>query len=246
MKCLFILMTALAAELACAGGSVTAWSPVASVDLRGDNLRRIAPVSISYSPDFVTGTNTPAGKVELLAVAHHGTYQPVTQTLVSVSSPSVGSVPFGAAADAGTAYRLILRAFDGESPLGEIAADVGLGVDSGCAAGTFVDTSTNKLQRVVDSGARVAALAFDTAWINGTARLALTCSATSLRNGATTTAKVADISAPAHGSHPFRMHHGRASYLLRLTAYGPNDEVIGEPLEAQYVWTLAGIAVYFR
>ena len=246
MKRSSILLAALAAAFASAGDSVTAWSPAAAIDLRGDNLRRIAPVNVSYSPDFVTGTNTPGGTVELLAVARYGTYQPITQTLVTVSSPSVGSVPFGAAADAGTAYRLILRAFDGTSPLGEIAADVGLGVDSGFAAGTLADTSTNKLQRVVDSGAGFASLAYDMAWTNGAARIALTCSATSLRNSTVATATIADIAAPACGTYPFRIYHRRASYLLRLTAYDANDTVLGEPLEASYVWTLAGAVLSFR
>lgn len=129
MKHTTLCLTALAA-LAAAGlaaASDTAWSPATSIDLRSDNARRIAPVDVSYSPAFAGGSAAD-GKVELLKISHYDTFHPSTQILVTASSPAVGGATLPSA-DAGSAFRLVLRAFDANNAfVGSISADVGLGV----------------------------------------------------------------------------------------------------------------------
>lgn len=237
---------AAAMSLAAFGESATAWSPAAAIDLRDGNLCRVAPVAVSYSPDFVTGTNTPGGTVEMLAISHYGTYHPSTQALATVSSPSVGSVTLGTAEDAGTAYHIVLRAFSGSSLLGEISADVGLAVDSGFSHDTLADMQTNKLQRAVDAGASVLNLAYDTAWTDGTARLALTCTDSTPGRNDGIASTIAEFPAPAGGAFAFGARLVYASHAFRLTAYDSNGAVVGEPLEASYTYGHPGVILFFR
>ena len=225
------ILCAILATAAAAHGSDTAWSQPASIDLRDGNARRVAPVAVPYGPDFVPGGDAASGKVELLDIQHYGTFSPVTNTLVSTSAASsVGAVALAATG----AHHLVLRAFDANDALvGEISADVGLGVDSGFAAETLADTGTNKLDRVVQSGERPGLVYSDT-WAEGVASLAIDHDPGS---GAFNT--LFSANAPADGTYSFNPTAvKRTTGTVRLHFYDVGGNEIGEPLLASY----AGIA----
>lgn len=221
------------------GGS-TAWSAPASIDFREDNARRVAPVAIPYSPDFVAGGNAADGKVELLRISHYDTFRPSTNTLVSTSAASA----IGAAMLTGVgAHHLVLRSFDSNDALvGEISADVGLGVDSGFVAETLADMEDDKLDRAVRSGERPG-LAYSDKWVAGAASLAI-----DHNSGSGSFNTLFSANAPADGTYSFNPTAvKRTTGTVRLHFYDADGDEIGLSLVASYsgVADLATI-MYFR
>ena len=223
----FILM--LVASAALADGSATMWSQPAAIDLRTDNLRRVAPVEVSYSPDFVAGGSAADGKVELLKISHYDTFHPSTQILVTASSPAVGGATLPAA-DAGTAFRLVLRAFDANNAfVGSISADVGLGVTAPLTPGTLADMADEKLDRLIQSGASPL-LAYSDAWTNGVASIAIDVV---LENGSVKSLFSND--APADGTYGFTpVGEKRTRNVVRLHFYDSGDNEVCDPFVAYY------------
>ena len=240
MRRIPILCAMLAAmdATALADVSATAWSQPTSIDMRDGSARRVAPASVSYDASFVEGGAT-TGYVELLDIQHFGTFSPTTNTLVSTSAASA----FGSVSLAGTgAHYLVLRSFDASNALiGEISADVGLGVDSGFVAETLADMEDNKLQRAVDADGRQNRLthdvAYSTGWFNGAANVALSLDRTPLGGGAVAeTKELGSWDANASGAYAFLRPTTRGSYTLRLAALDASGDPFGTPLEATLDW----------
>jgi hypothetical protein len=211
-------------------GADTAWSQPAAIDLTGGATRRVAPVSVAYAPYFVPGGDPTFGKVELLDIRHYGTFSPTTNTLVSTSAASV----VGAATLTGAgAHHLVLRAFDANDALvGEISADVGLGVDSGFTAETLADMEDGKLDRAVAAGGVDVrpALAYSDKWVARAASLAIDHDA-----GAGVFNTIFSANAPADGTYSFHPTAvKRTTGTVRLHFYDVGGNEIGEPLLASY------------
>lgn len=225
MKQVPVICAMLAAAIS-AHGADTAWSQPAAIDLTGGATRRVAPVSVVYAPYFVPGGDPTFGKVELLDIAHFGTYSPTTNTLVSTAASGVGSV---ALATPG-AHHLVLRAFDANDAfVGEISADVGLGVCSGFCPETLADTEDGKLDRVVQSGERPGLIYSDT-WVGGAASLAIDHDA-----GTDVFNTIFSANAPADGTYSFHPTAvKRTTGTVRLHFYDAGGDEIGEPLLASY------------
>lgn len=224
--CLVALATLAATQ---SFGGSTAWSAPASIDFREDNARRVAPVAISYSPDFVAGGSAADGKVELLKISHYDTFQPSTQSLVSVSSPAVGGATLPSA-DAGSAFRLVLRAFDANDALvGSISADVGLGVTAPLSPKTLADMADEKLDRFIQTGA-TPPLAYSDAWTNGVASIAIDVA---LEKGSVKS--LFSNGAPADGTYSFSpVGEKRTRNAVRLHFYDSGDNEVCDPLVAYY------------
>ncbi len=224
------ILCAMLAAAAAAHGSNAAWSQPSSIDLRDDNARRVAPAAVAYSPDYVPDGDAASGKVELLDIQHYGTFSPTTNTLVSTSAASV----VGAATLTGAgAHHLVLRAFDANDALvGEISADVGLGVDSGFAAETLADMEDGKLDRAVAAGGVDVrpALAYSDKWVARAASLAIDHDA-----GAGVFNTIFSANAPADGTYSFHPTAvKRTTGTVRLHFYDVGGNEIGEPLLASY------------
>lgn len=228
MKSTPIFLAALAlASPAMAAVSATAWSQDAAIDFSASGARHVAPAAVAYAPDFVAGGDAASGKVELLDILHYGTFAPTTNTLVSTSAASaVGSVALSAAG----AHHLVLRAFDANDAfVGEISADVGLGVGSGFSTETLADMESDKLNRAVQSGA-LPDLVYSTEWAEGAASLAIDHDP-----GAGVFKTLLSASAPADGTHSFRPTAAkRTTGTVRLHFYDAGGSEIGEPLLASY------------
>lgn len=229
---------AATAATALADVSATAWSPSASIDMRDGNARRAAPASVLYDASFVEG-GAATGYVELLDIQHYGTFSPTTNTLVSTSAASA----IGYVSLAGTgAHHLVLRSFDaGDALVGEISADVGLGVDSGFVAETLADMEDDKLQRAVDADGRKNRLAHDvaysTGWFKGAASVALSLDRAPLGGGAGAETKtLGSWNADASGAYVFFRPTTRGAYTLRLAALDASGNPLGTPLEAFLDW----------
>lgn len=225
----FFLAALALASPAMAAVSATAWSQDAAIDLSASasGARRVAPAAVAYAPDFVAGGDAASGKVELLDILHYGTFAPTTNTLVSTSAASaVGSVALSAAG----AHHLVLRAFDANDAfVGEISADVGLGVGSGFSAETLADMESDKLNRMVQSGA-LPDLVYSTEWAEGAASLAIDHDP-----GSGVFKTLLSASAPADGTHSFRPTAAkRTTGTVRLHFYDAGGSEIGEPLFASY------------
>ncbi len=226
MKQVPIICAMLAAAIS-AHGADTAWSPASAIDLSAGATRRVAPVSVAYAPYFVPGGDPTFGKVELLDIRHYGTFSPTTNTLVSTSAaPAVGSV---ALATAG-AHHLVLRAFDANDAfVGEISADVGLGVCSGFCPETLADTEDGKLDRAVQSVERPGLIYSDT-WVGGAASLTIDHDA-----GTSAFNTIFSAYAPADGTYSFHPTAvKRTTGTVRLHFYDAGGAEIGEPLLASY------------
>ena len=221
------MLTATAA-MALADVSATAWSQPAAIDMRDGSARRVAPASVSYDASFVEG-GTANGYVELLDIRHYGTFSPTTNTLVSTSAASaVGSVSL-----VGTgAHHLVLRSFAASDALvGEISADVGLGVDSGFVAETLADMEDDKLQRAIDADGRQNRLTHDVSYSTGW------LDRTPLGGGAVAeTKELGSWDANASGAYAFLRPTTRGSYTLRLAALDASGDPFGTPLEATLDW----------
>lgn len=229
MRRIPVLILILAVSAALADGSATMWSQPTAIDLRTDNLCRVAPVDISYSPDFVAGGSAADGKVELLKISHYDTFHPSTQILVTASSPAVGDATLPAA-DAGTAFRLVLRAFDANNAfVGSISADVGLGVTAPLTPGTLADMADEKLDRFIQSGASPL-LAYSDTWTNDVASIAIDVA---LENGSVKS--LFSNGAPGDGTYGFvPVGEKRTRNVVRLHFYDSGDNEICDPLVAHY------------
>ena len=208
-------------------GADTAWSQPSAVDVTGGNARRVAPAAVAYSPDYIPGGDAASGKVELLDIQHYGTFSPTTNTLVSTSAASVvGSVSLTGAG----AHHLVLRAFDSNDALvGEISADVGLGLASTFSAETLADIADGKLDRAVLSVERPGLIYSDT-WVGGAASLAIDHDA-----GVGVFNTIFSANAPADGTYSFKPTAvKRTTGTVRLHFYDVGGNEIGEPLLASY------------
>ena len=212
-----------------AAASATAWSPATSIDFREDNARRVSPVEVSYSPAFVAGGSAADGKVELLKISHYDTFHPSTQILVTASSPAVGGATLPAA-DAGSAFRLVLRAFDANNAfVGSISADVGLGVTAPLTPRTLADMADEKLDRLIQSGASPL-LAYSDGWTNGVASIAIDIV---LENGSVKSLFSND--APADGTYGFvPVGEKRTRNAVRLHFYDSGHNEVCDPFVAYY------------
>lgn len=226
MRRIPILCTMLAAAAA-AHGADTAWSQPSAIDLTGGNARRVAPAAVAYSPDYVPGGDAAFGKVELLDIQHYGTFSPTTNTLVSTSAAAA----IGAATLTGAgAHHLVLRAFDSSDALvGEISADVGLGLASTFSAETLADTDDDKLNRAVQAGGRPGLVYSDT-WVAGAASLAI-----DHNSGGSSFNTLFSANAPADGTYSFNPTAvKRTTGTVRLHFYDAGGDEIGSPLLASY------------
>ena len=207
-------------------GADTAWSQPSAVDVTGGHARRVAPAAVAYSPDYIPGGDAASGKVELLDIQHYGTFSPTTNTLVSTSAASA----IGAATLTGAgAHHLVLRSFDSNDALvGEISADVGLGVDSGFAAETLADMEDGKLDRAVRS--ERPGLAYSDKWVAGAASLAI-----DHNSGSGSFNTLFSANAPADGTYSFNpTAPKRTTGTVRLHFYDAVGDEIGFPLLASY------------
>lgn len=227
-----------AASPAFADVSATAWSQPSSIDMRDGSARRTAPASVRYDTMFVDG-DAVAGHVELLDILHFGTFSPATNTLVPASAASAsGSVTLAATG----AHHLVLRSFDeNDAIVGEISADVGIGVDSGFSSETLADMEADKLQRAVNADGRQNRLphdvAYSTGWFAGAASVALTLDRMPLGGGAVAETKaLGSWDADASGAFPFLRPTTRGAYTLRLAALDGSGDPLGTPLEASLDW----------
>ena len=233
-------MLAAMAATALADVSATAWSQPSAINMSSGNSRRVAPAAVAYGPDYVSGGDAASGKVELLDIQHYGTFSPTTNTLVSTSAASA----IGAAMLTGAgAHHLVLRSFDSNDALvGEIAADVGLGVGSGFSAETLADMEDDKLDRAVQSGERPG-LAYSDKWVAGAASLAI-----DHNSGSGSFNTLFSANAPADGTYSFNPTAvKRTTGTVRLHFYDADGDEIGLSLVASYsgVEDLASI-MYFR
>lgn len=224
------ILCAMLATAAAAHGADTAWSQPSAIDLTAGNARRVAPAAVAYSPDYVSGGDATSGKVELLDIQHYGTFSPTTNTLVSTSAASA----VGAATLTGAgAHHLVLRSFDaGDALVGEISADVGLGLASTFSAETLADMEDDKLDRAVATGGVDGrpGLVYSGAWVSGAASLAIDHdSGTGAFNA------IFSASAPADGTYSFHPTAAkRTTGTVRLHFYDAGGAEIGLPLLASY------------
>lgn len=224
------ILCAMLATAATAHGSDTAWSQPSAIDLTGGNARRVAPAAVAYSPDYVSGGDAASGKVELLDIQHYGTFSPTTNTLVSTSAASA----IGAATLTGAgAHHLVLRSFDSNDALvGEISADVGLGLASTFSAETLADMADDKLDRAVAAGGVDGrpALVYSDKWVAGADSLAI-----DHNSGGSSFNTLFSVNAPADGKYSFNpTAKKRMTGTVRLHFYDADGDEIGSPLLAYY------------
>ena len=220
----------LAAAVLVAASAVSGAIATCAVDFTGSGAERFpAPALLRYAP-FWTGAA--ADSCDLLVVTHVGQEQCATQTLVSAAAEA-GECQLALPADGSRAVRLVLRARLGGNVVGELVKDVSLSAVSTASAEGYFDTTDEKLDRVLRSGAR-AQLVYSDAWTNGVASVMIDHVA---HDGETTT--LFTRLAPADGLYSFDpIGAKRCRHVCRLRFLDSQGEDVCEPFTASYTGVL--------